>query len=51
MHKHKRTVAQDILAKSLSQSIDLSLNRYSFNTDHGGPLTLRLTHFQSSNQE
>jgi hypothetical protein len=45
-HKHKRTIAQDFLTKSVSQSIELnlSLNRYSFSTDHSGPLTLRVTH-------
>jgi hypothetical protein len=50
-HKHKRTIAQDFLTKSLSQSIDLNLNRYSFNTDHSGPLTLRVTHLQASQEE
>ncbi len=50
-HKHKRTIAQDFLTKSLSQSIELnlSLNRYSLSSDHPGPLTLRLTHLEHPN--
>ena len=45
-HKHKRTIAQDFLTKSLSQSIELNLSfaRYSISSDHPGPLTLRVTH-------
>lgn len=45
-HKHKRTIAQDFLTKSLTPSteLNLSLNRYSFTTEYSGPLTLRVTH-------
>jgi hypothetical protein len=52
-HKHKRTIAQDFLTKSLSQSIELnlSLNRYSFSTDHNGPLTLRVTHHSGPEEQ